>query len=388
MKALAFNLERLKGEGAFHILERAQALESAGREILHFEIGEPGPYFATNPLAVQAAKEALDRGFTTYVPPRGIPELREATVAHVTATRGYSPSLGQVIVTPGVKPGIFLTMLALVSPGDEVIYPDPGFPTYRSLIDYLRAVPVPMPLKEENSFRMLGEDVAARVTKRTKLLIINSPHNPTGSVIPEEELRTLARLAAERGFFLLSDEIYSDLIYDGKQFSPTALDGAQERSILLDGFSKSQAMTGWRLGYIVGPEWLMEKLELLVINSFSCTASFVQKAGAEVLLHDQGAYARKMLAQLRECRKMIVEGLNSIPGFRCRPPEGAFYVFPNIEGTGMTSEELVDHLLQEAGVATLPGTAFGPQGEGYIRLSYATDLETIEKAITRIREAL
>jgi aspartate aminotransferase len=294
----------------------------------------------------------------------------------------------QVLILPGCKPGIFFTMTALLDPGDEVVYPDPAFPTYGSLIKYIGAKGRPIPCLEENGFRMNPGHVRERITRDTKLIIINSPQNPTGSVITPEEIAEIAEIAEEYDAYLLTDEIYSKMVYDDAVFSsPAKRDECKERTILLDGLSKSHAMTGWRLGYAVGPKALIEKMGILSINAISCTTAFVQKAAVEALRGDQ-SFVKEMMVQFTIRRKAIVDGLNSIDGFTCLSPGGAFYVFPNIKGTGMTSQELADHLLYKAGVAVLPGTAFGENGEGYLRFSYACSVEKIGQAVERIRDSL
>ncbi|MHA1911647.1 MAG: pyridoxal phosphate-dependent aminotransferase [Candidatus Kariarchaeaceae archaeon] len=382
MKKLAQGMYRILGEGAFEYLAKAQALERQGREILHFEIGQPD--FPTPQHIKEAAFEAINNNFTGYVAPTGILELKEAIQEEIEQSRGFRPDIDQILVLPGAKPGIFFPMMAVTDPGDEIIYPDPGFPTYGSVAKYLNAGEVPVALKEENEFRLNPDDIAAKITPKTKLLILNSPQNPTGSVMTKSELEEIAELAEENDFFVLADEIYSKMLYDAKFHSVTARDETKERTILLDGFSKSYSMTGWRLGYIVGPKELIEKMGLVAINSFSCSTSFVQKAGIAALEGSQeGLY--EMMNAFRERRDAIVKGLNDIPNFSCLTPEGAFYAFPNIKATGKTSKEMADFILNEAGVCCLPGSAFGPNGEGYLRLSYATSVEKIKQAIEKIK---
>jgi aspartate/methionine/tyrosine aminotransferase len=376
---------RIYGEAAFEVLAKAQELERKGKEILHFEIGEPDMETPEN-IAMAGIKAIKDKK-THYVPSIGILELRKAVQEEVMKTRGYLPDLEQVIITPGLKPGIFFSMLAIVNPGDEVIYPDPGYPTYGSVTSFIGAKGVMVPLLEENEFRMNPDDIKSRITERTKLIIVNSPHNPTGAVITKEELDEIAEIAQENSIYIISDEIYSKMTYEIKHYTPTSLDQARERSVLLDGFSKYYAMTGWRLGYMVAPHKMAERIQDFLVSAISCTAEFTQWAGIEALRGDQ-SFIKEMMARFREKRDRIVEGLNSIPGFSCLSPKGAFYVFPNIRETGMTSQECADHLLYKAGVAALPGTAFGPYGEGYLRFSYATSLENIDMAIERIKESL
>lgn len=386
MKPFAKGMYEILGEGAFEVLARAQKLERQGRDILHFEIGQPD--FPTPANVVAAGKKAIDEGFTGYVAADGIIELKEAVADDMEATRGFRPDIGQILILPGVKPGIFFTMTSLVEPGEEVIYPDPSFPTYGSLVRYLGARGKPIPCLEENAFRMNPGHVRERISKDTKLIIINSPQNPTGSVITPGEIREIAGIAAEYDAYLLTDEIYSKMLYDGHEFaSPGTFDGCRERTILLDGLSKSHSMTGWRIGYVIGPAPLIEKMGILSINAISCTTSFVQRAAIEAIRGDQ-EFLKGMMEEFTRRRKAIVDGLNSIDGITCLAPGGAFYAWPNITGTGMSSREVADHLLMEAGVATLPGTAFGPTGEGYIRFSYATSVENIEAAVERIRGAM
>jgi aspartate/methionine/tyrosine aminotransferase len=385
MKKLAQGMYRILGEGAFEYLAKAQALELQGREILHFEIGQPD--FPTPQHIKEAAFDAINDNFTGYVAPTGILELKEAIQAEIEQSRGFRPDIDQILVLPGAKPGIFFPMMAVTDPGDEIIYPDPGFPTYGSVAKYLNAGEVPVALKEENEFRLNPDDIAAQITPKTKLLILNSPQNPTGSVMTKSELEEIAELAEEHDFFVLADEIYSKMLYDAKFHSVTVRDEAKERTILLDGFSKSYSMTGWRLGYVIGPKELIEKMGLVMINSLSCSTSFVQKAGIAALEGSQeGLY--EMMKAFRTRRDAIVKGLNEIPDFSCLTPEGAFYAFPNIKATGKTSKEMADFILNEAGVCCLPGSAFGEKGEGYLRLSYATSVEKINQAIAKIKEAM
>ena len=385
MKKLAQGMYRILGEGAFEYLAKAQALERQGREILHFEIGQPD--FPTPQHIKEAAFEAINNNFTGYVSSSGILELKEAIQEEVEQSRGYRPDIDQILVLPGAKPGIFYPMMAVADPGDEIIYPDPGFPTYGSVVKYLNAGDVPVGLKEENEFRLNPDDIAAKITPKTKLLILNSPQNPTGSVMTKSELEEIAEMAEEHDFFVLADEIYSKMLYDAKFHSVTVRDETKERTILLDGFSKSYSMTGWRLGYIVGPKELIEKMGLVMINALSCTTSFVQKAGVAALEGSQeGLY--EMMKAFRERRDAIVKGLNEVPDFSCLTPEGAFYAFPNIKATGKTSKEMADFVLNEAGVCCLPGSSFGPNGEGYLRFSYATSVEKISQAIAKIKEAM
>ncbi len=382
---LAQRMARLSSESAFEVLQKARALEAQGREVIHLEIGEPD--FETAPHIVEAAVSALHRGETHYTPPAGIPDLRQAVARHISRTRSVDVSPEQVVVTPGAKPIMFFVILALLQVGDEAIYPDPGFPIYRSMINFVGATPVPLPLREEKNFRFDADEFRALVTDRTRLIILNSPQNPTGGVLTREDIQAVAALARERGIMLLSDEVYNQIIYEGEFVSPLSLPGMAEYTVLLDGFSKTYAMTGWRLGYGVMPVELAEQVAKLMVNSNSCTAAFTQRAGIAALEGPQDA-VRRMIAAFAERRQVIVEGLNRIPGFRCAASPGAFYVFPNITASGMTSAQLGDYLLQEAGVAALSGGSFGPYGEGYLRFSYANSIENIRKALERIDAAM
>ena len=375
---------RIYGEAAFEVLAKAQELERQGKNILHFEIGEPDMETPEN--VAQEGIQAIKDKKTHYVPSIGILELRKAVQNEIEKTRGYRPDLDQIVITPGLKPGIFFSMLATVNPGDEVIYQDPGYPTYGSVSSFLGAKGILVPLLEENEFRMNPDDIKERITEKTKLIVVNSPQNPTGSVMTNSELDDIAELAEEHDIFVISDEIYSKMTYDTVHYSPTARDEAKERTVLLDGFSKYYAMTGWRLGYMVAPSKMVERLQDFLVSSVSCTAAFTQWAGVEALTGDQG-FISEMMARFKEKRNRIVEGLNSIPGFDCQIPKGAFYAFPNIIETRMTSQECADHLLYNAGVAALPGTAFGPYGEGFLRFSYASTLENIDTAIERIKKS-
>lgn len=382
MVQLSQGANRIYGEAAFEVLAKAQELERQGKNVLHFEIGEPD--IETPKNIAQAGIKAIRDKKTHYTPSIGILELRKAVQDEVEKTRGYKPDLEQIVITPGLKPGIFFSMLAIVNPGDEVIYQDPGYPTYGSVTSFLGAKGIMVPLLEENEFRMDPNDIKEKITKKTKLIIVNSPQNPTGSVMTKSELDQIAELAEEHDIFVISDEIYSKMTYETKHYTPTARDKAKERTVLLDGFSKYYAMTGWRLGYMVTPIKMAEKLQDFLVSAVSCTAAFTQWAGIEALTGNQG-FISEMMARFKEKRDRIVDGLNSIPRFSCLSPKGAFYVFPNIIETAMTSQECANHLLYNAGVACLPGTAFGPYGEGYLRFSYATTLENIDAAVKRIK---
>ena len=381
---LAARMSRIGVESAFDVLVRARALEAKGKNVIHLEIGEPD--FPTPEHIVDAAKRALDEGWTHYGPTQGYPELRQAIAAEVSRTRGIRVGPEHVSVVPGGKPVIFFPMLALLEEGDEVIYPNPGFPIYESMIRFLGAKPVPIPLEENRGFSVDLNRFRDSLTARTKLVILNSPENPTGGVIPEGDLRAMADLLRDRDVMVLSDEIYTRIFYDSPPASIASFPGMQEKTIILDGFSKTFAMTGWRMGYGVMPEWLVDAVNKLMVNSNSCTASFTQRAGIAALTGPQDAVER-MVAEFRRRRDAFCAGLNTIPGFRCPVPGGAFYAFPNVQGTGMGSKELADFLLQEAGVACLNGGSFGEYGEGYIRFSYANSLENLMEAVERIRRS-
>ena len=375
---LAERMDRLGTESAFEVLVRARALEAVGREVIHLEIGEPD--FPTAPNIVEAAAEALRQGWTHYGPPAGLPELRQAVAEDAGRRRGVSFNPSEVVVTPGAKPIMFFTILALVNDGDEVLYPNPGFPIYESMINFVGGRPVPYALPEAEDFEVDVDGILEKITVRTRLLILNSPHNPTGGALSREKLQRLAQGLVDRELFVLSDEIYGRLLFEGEHVSLVQFPGMKEKTILLDGFSKTYAMTGWRLGYGVMRADLAEQMILLMTNSNSCTASFTQRAGIAALEGDQGPVDR-MVAEFRRRRTVMVDGLNRLRGFRCRQPRGAFYAYPNITGTGRRSQELADALLKEAGVACLSGTAFGAWGEGYLRFSYANSVENIRKAL-------
>ncbi len=386
MIPLAERTKRLGTETAFEVLVKARALEAKGKEVIHLEIGEPD--FDTPSNIKQAAKKALDNGYTHYGPAGGLQELRTAIAKYVSDSCGIPVTSDQVVVTPGAKPIMFFAILACVNEGEEVIYPNPGFPIYESVIEFINAKAVPLVLREEKEFRFDIDDLKRSITPRTRMLIINSPQNPTGGILTKEDLRNIAEIANQHNLIVLSDEIYGRIVYDGfKHFSIAALPGMQERTIILDGFSKTFAMTGWRLGYGVMPKHDADMVAKLQINSTSCTASFSQIAGVEALTGPQDEVAR-IVEEFRRRRDVIVEGLNSIRGFRCHKPLGAFYVFPNIQGTGKDSRTLADYLLSEAGVACLSGTAFGKYGEGYLRFSYANSLDNIQKALARMGKAI
>ena len=380
---LADRTSRLGTETAFEVLEKARALEREGKSIIHLEIGEPD--FATPGNVIEAAVKALHEGWTHYGPSGGLPELRQAIAEEVSRSRRVRVEANEVVVVPGGKPIIFFPLLALAQAGDEVIYPNPGFPIYESVIRYVGARPVPIRLHEERDFRLDVDELAALISDRTKLIILNSPHNPTGGVLDRNDLREIAAAIGDRNVFVLSDEIYSRLIFEGQHYSILSEPGFQERTILLDGFSKTYAMTGWRLGYGVMRPDLAAHITRLMTNSTSCTASFTQIAGIEALRGDQSS-VEHMRQEFQRRRDVFVAGLNRIKGFTCRLPRGAFYVFPNITPTGRSSKQLADALLSEAGVACLAGTAFGEFGEGYLRFSVANSLENLKLALERVEQ--
>ena len=377
----ADRMNQLGTETAFEVLAKARALEAQGRSIVHLEIGEPD--FDTPAPIRAAAARALEDGFTHYGPSAGLPEVREAIAAFIAKDRGLTVTPDQVVVTPGGKPVLTFAIMATVNPGDEVIVPDPGFPIYESVVRFLGAKPVPLVLREEKGFRFGAADLEALLTPRTRMVVLNSPHNPSGSVLAPTDLDEIARLLRDRDLFVLSDEIYSRILYDGVHESIATRPGMAEKTILLDGFSKTYAMTGWRLGYGVMNPTLAKHVARLATNVYSCATSFVQRA-AIVALGGSQEPVRAMVQEFHRRRNEIVRGLNAIPGLRCLEPQGAFYVFPNIQALQITSAEAERMLLEEAGVAALSGTAFGPSGEGYIRLSYANSIENIREALRRI----
>ncbi len=381
-RLLAQRMDNLGTETAFEVLAKAKALEKQGRNIVHLEIGEPD--FDTPNNIKEAAVKALKAGYTHYVPAAGIPELRTAIAEYLSKSRDITVDPDEVVVTPGAKPIIFYSILACVEPGDEVMYPNPGFPIYESMVNFLGAKPVPMPLKEENDFAIDNDDTADKITKKTKLIILNSPENPTGGVLTKDNLEVIAdRIKGRDDVLVLTDEVYSQIIYEGKHQSIASLPGMKEKTILLDGFSKTYAMTGWRLGYAAMRKDLAQRIAQLMINSNSCTCAFTQMAGAEALRGPQDE-ARKFVEEFRRRREVIVNGLNNIKGITCKKPRGAFYVFPNVKSFGIQSKKLADQILQDAGVAVLSGTAFGSYGEGYLRLSFANSIENINNAMERI----
>jgi len=382
---LARRMVGIGTETAFEAAARARAWEAQGHEVIHLEIGEPD--FDTPVNIRDAAKRALDEGWTHYGPPLGQPKLREAIANDSTARRGFTVDPANVVVTPGAKPIMFYAMLALIDEGDEVIYPDPGFPIYESMTRYAGGTPVALPLREENDFRLDPNELRGRITSRTRLIIFNSPHNPTGGVLTKEDIEAIADVAREHDIMVLADEIYGRLVYDGEQHSIAAMPDMAERTIVLDGFSKAYAMTGWRLGYAIVPPSLVDAYSKLIINSVSCTSSFEQMAAVEALTGPQDS-VDEMAAEFRARRDLIVEGLNRIPGVRCRMPAGAFYAFPNVSGTGMTGSQLADRLLYEGGICVLSGTAFGGVCPDHIRISYANSQPNLRRALERFEEVV
>jgi aspartate/methionine/tyrosine aminotransferase len=379
-------MNRLGTETAFVVLAKARALEAQGKSIIHLEIGEPD--FDTPANIRNAAKLALDQGFTHYGPSPGLPQARAAIARYISKTRNIDVSPDNVVITPGGKPILFYSLMALLDEGDEAIYPNPGFPIYESVIQFLGAKAVPLRLREENHFRINIDDLQKLITRKTRLLILNSPQNPTGSILTRDDLRAIAELAVKHDLVVLSDEIYDRIVYDG--FTPDSIismPGMKERTIILDGFSKTFAMTGWRLGYGVMPEDLATQISKLQTNCTSCTTTFSQIAGVEALEGNPDVL-NGMVEEFRKRRDLIVDGLNAIEGITCHRPGGAFYVFPNITGTGRGSKELEEFLLIEAGVACLSGTAFGKYGDGFLRFSYANSMPMIEQALDRIDRAL
>ncbi len=381
----AERMKKLGQETAFMVLARAKALEAQGRSMVHLEIGEPD--FDTPSNIVEAAIKALREGYTHYGPSAGLPEFRECIADHISRDRGIDVGPKNVVVTPGGKPIMFFSILACVNEGEEVIYPNPGFPIYESMINFVGAVPVPIQLKEEREFRLDVADLERLLTPKTKMLIINSPQNPTGGMLTRDDIAAIADLVKDKDIYILSDEIYSKIIYEGGHSTIASHKELLDRIIMLDGFSKTYAMTGWRLGYGVMNTRLAAHIEKLMNNANSCTCSFIQRAGLEGLSGPQDE-AEKMVEAFHERRDVIVEGLNKIDGFKCLKPQGAFYVFPNIKGTGMSSKELEEFCMETAGVAVLSGTAFGKYGEGYVRFSYANSIPNIKEALSRIENAL
>ena len=382
---LATRMSRLGTETAFEVLARARALEAQGREIVHLEIGEPD--FDTPANIVDAGVRALRNGKTHYSPSAGSPELRKVIADYISETRRINATPDQVVAVPGGKPIMFYTILTLCEEGDEAIYPNPGYPIYESMIKFSGAKAVPYRLSMEKDFSFDVDEMCSLVTPKTRLIVINSPANPTGGVLSKSDLETIAEIAIENDIMVLSDEIYSRILYEGEHISIASLPGMPERTILLDGFSKTYAMTGWRLGYGVMPAELATQVTRLQTNAVSCNAAFTMEAGIEALMGSQDGPA-KMVEEFRKRRDIIVDGLNDIPGFKCLKPKGAFYVFPNIAGTGLTSKKMADYLLTEAGVAVLSGASFGEYGEGFLRMSYANSVPNLEKALKWTKAAV
>jgi aspartate aminotransferase len=378
-------VKRLESEGAFVVLAKAKAMERQGKSIIHLQIGEPD--FDTPKNISEAGIKAIHEGKTHYAPSGGIPEAREVAAEYLSKTRNINVTAENVIIMPGAKPFLFCSLIALINEGDEVIVPNPGYPTYRSIVKFVGAKPVPVRLREDNDFRFSIDEFRSLVTPRTKMVILNSPGNPTGGVLTWEDLVAIYEVARKHDLWVLSDEIYSRLIYDGEFKSIAMIPGAMERSIIIDGMSKTYAMTGWRLGYAAMPKELAQYFFTLAINNFSSTATFAQYALIEALTGPQ-TDVDNMVAEFHRRRGVIVDGLNAIEGISCHKPEGAFYVFPNITKTGLKSQEFADMMLEEAGVACLSGTAFGEYGEGYIRFSYANSVENIQEALARIKRVL
>ena len=382
---LAERMDRIGTETAFEAAARARALEATGRDIIHLEIGEPD--FDTPANIRAAAQRAIDDGWTHYGPALGLPVLREAIAVDAARRKEIPVSAEQVVVTPGAKPIMFFAIMALVDSGDEVIYPDPGFPIYESMTRFVGATAVPVPIRQEHGFSLDTDELERLISRRTRLLIFNSPANPTGGVLSRADLERIASIALEHDLMVLADEIYGRIVYEGAHVSIASLPGMAERTIVLDGFSKTYAMTGWRLGYAIVPEPLVAPFSRLIINSVSCTSSFSQIAAAEALLGPQDD-VHAMVTEFRARRDLIVEGLNSIPGIDCLTPQGAFYVFPDISGTGMTGAEFADKALYEAGVSVLAGTAFGQVGRNHVRISYANSQPKLREALDRLRSVI
>tara|TARA_B110000438_G_scaffold112997_1_gene110820 strand:+ start:3132 stop:4298 length:1167 start_codon:yes stop_codon:yes gene_type:complete len=382
---LSSRQDRLGTETAFETLAKAKKLEAMGKNIVHLEIGEPD--FDSPSYVISAAKKALDDGFTHYGPSAGQPELREAIAVHQGEFNGYDISPERVIVTPGGKPVMFFSILALIEEGDEVIYPNPGFPIYESMINYAGGIPVPMKLEESKDFNANVNDLKKLITNNTKMIIVNSPNNPCGSVTSVEDLEVISKIAIENDIVVLSDEIYKEMYYEGDHYSISRFEGMKERTIILDGFSKSYAMTGWRLGYGIFPEFMIDAITKLMTNSVSCTSVFSQMAAIEAIKGPRD-FTVNMMQEFRKRREIVFNGLNSIDGINCKLPLGAFYAFPNISGTGLSSEEFANRALNDYGVALLSGTAFGEYGDNYIRISFANSEDNLSKAIERLSKMI
>lgn len=371
----------MSGEGALSVFARAKELERHGRSIIHLELGEPDFHPASS--VIDAAKQALDEGKDRYCNVRGVPALREEIADYLQRTRKISVSAENVVIAPGCKLALFMAMMALLEPGDEVLYPDPGFPGYESITLGLGARPVPFSLSEKNHLQPDPDEVAAKITARTKILVTNSPGNPTGTVYTDEVQRRLAQLAVKHDLLVLSDEIYARIIFGDEYLSMLRYPGMEERTLIIDGFSKSFAMTGWRLGYTVAPSYIVPALDMLTVNSYTCTAEFTQYAAIEAMRDKEGATPR-MVSEFAKRREQFVRDLNRVPGFRCQPPEGAFYAWVNILDTGMSAEDICEIMLEDAGVAGIPGAAFGPEGKDFVRFSFASSTATLKAAVERI----
>lgn len=382
---LAQSMSKLGTEGAFVVLAKAKALEAQGKDIIHLQIGEPD--FDTPANIVEKANWALNHGYHHYTPSQGTVELRETIAGYLKETRGVEYDTSEIIVGPGGKPIIVTAIMAMLDPGDEVILPNPTYPAYASFINYVGAKCVSVPVMEEKGFRFDIQDVIDRITPRTKMIFLNSPSNPTGGFLTMEDYEALAPVVKENNLLVFSDEIYSRMIYDGEHASITQIPGMKDYTILMDGFSKTYAMTGWRLGYGAGPKHVIDAMTKLMLNIVSCTPTFVQIAGIEALTGPQGD-VDKMVEEFKKRRDIFTDGLNRLPGFSCKRPKGAFYLFPNIKETGVKSKELAEYMLNEAGVACLSGTDFGSYGEGYLRFSYANSIENIERALEKMEKAL
>jgi aspartate/methionine/tyrosine aminotransferase len=381
----ADRMSRLGTEGAFEVLARARRLEAQGKHVVHFEIGEPD--FATPDNIIEAGISALQSGYTHYTPASGIMEVREAVAGFVARMLKTDVDPLDVVLVPGSKNVLLFTLLACIEPGDEVILPDPGYPAYHSQVSFIGATPKSVTLREEANFRLDLDELRSLITPKTRMLIINTPQNPTGGILTAEDVRVVCELVQEHDLLLVSDEIYSQLVYGFEHVSPLSQPGMRERTVLMDGLSKSYAMTGWRLGYAVAPRELAKRLDTLMINSSSCAAAFTQMAAIEALSTEESEHAvRRMVKVFEHRRDLVVDSLNAIPGVRCARPEGAFYAFPNITGTGLDEHELADRLLNEAGVAVLPGTAFGAAGKGFIRLAYTQSESELTEGLGRIRK--
>ncbi len=381
MRSIASRMSVMSGEGALSVFARAKELESQGRSIIHLELGEPD--FHAGQLVVESAGKALADGKDRYCNVAGVPALREELAAYLQRTRNITVSANNIVMAPGCKLALFMAMMALLEPGDEVLYPDPGFPGYPSITLGLEAVPVPFELSARNHFQPDPAEIAAKITPRTRMLITNSPGNPTGTVYTDDVQRAMAELAVKHDLWVLSDEIYARILYSGEFLSMLRYPGMEERTLIIDGFSKSFAMTGWRLGYAVAPPDVVPALVMLAINSYTCVAEFTQYAAIEALRDREGTTPR-MVGEFARRRQQFAADLNKVPGFRCEPPDGAFYAWVDIRGTGMSAEDICHLLLEEAGVAAIPGAAFGPSGKNFVRFSFASSVANLQEAVSRI----